>query len=321
MRPRIHSAFTLVELLVVIAIIAVLLALLVPALSSAVYQAKLSACGAHLHGIGTGITNYAFAHNRRYPSRRALSVNLQSWSAGGGAASGQSPLRFVSLYGVLRFSRAGDSGAGVGGVVQTSATADDRPIYAQYMALDLFEDPLCERTGVTDPQTYQPGESVYTSLDLWWDIGFSGGGKMNKVGAKTSWTNPVSGRTQSYTILAADRGVWRSDGVEGFAHSSHPDYAQRLENQTRRSSPALFTREWASLWQNSDFWTNEKYDKSRFDRNYLYADGSTLRVSNIDSAVDRTGSYPCKDPRMEIAPWIDDGADWQIEYQILPKHQ
>lgn len=40
------KAFTLIELLVVITIIVVLLALLVPALDKAIYQAQLSVCAA-----------------------------------------------------------------------------------------------------------------------------------------------------------------------------------------------------------------------------------------------------------------------------------
>jgi len=62
-----RRAFTLVELLVVIGIIAILISLLLPALSQAREQAKRTQCGAGLHNIGLAMNVYANDNKRWLP--------------------------------------------------------------------------------------------------------------------------------------------------------------------------------------------------------------------------------------------------------------
>src|SRR4029434_7587647 len=82
--PRPSSGFTLIELLVVIAIIAILAALLLPALSRAKEKGYRAKCISNLHQVGIGLHMYACDFQHKLPEFPAQGSWL--WDLHGNAA-------------------------------------------------------------------------------------------------------------------------------------------------------------------------------------------------------------------------------------------
>ncbi len=74
-------AFTLIELLVVVAIIAVLVALLLPALANAREQARTTLCASRLKQLGLGFQFYTQDNNGIYPPFFMTSNTLPPWQS------------------------------------------------------------------------------------------------------------------------------------------------------------------------------------------------------------------------------------------------
>ena len=83
MRASYRHAFTLIELLVVISIIALLIALLLPALEGARFASKIAQCGSNMRQIQIGTFLFAEEHDGklfRHPDLPATLIDRWDWN-------------------------------------------------------------------------------------------------------------------------------------------------------------------------------------------------------------------------------------------------
>ncbi len=268
------SAFTLIELLVVVAIIAVLLALLMPALDQAVYQAELAVCGTRLNGVASGALGYAVDYKRQYPYRKGVFNCAKGWWL---AKELTDPDYYRGL----------NNGVGVGTAwgSDPNARIDDRPMLMPYIPLKLLVDPLSPSLDLSLEAS--PNLSyIVASYDLRFSWKFAAESPMSKLGSR--WT--FGG--QSFSILASDRDrCSRNNNVL----TTHPDRKDYLVPQLGINGSAggwTITR-----WIAPVYPIGGTIDRGELDMNFAYDDGSVRRFNNIGLA-----DPPIPGPQDRFAP-------------------
>jgi len=217
-----HYAFTLVELLIVVAVIALLTAILLPALGATRLAARLAACASNLRQIGIGIHGYAGEHGgfvprgpdplHPYDFASNLMATNQLWSGDG---TPDFPVTHPRAY------------FGLGQLLRTTCPAEkvfycpaddnfnqqeevprigsDAPAYASYLYRELDHLPPEAARGVLDRMgSNRFGDLLIRVETLALDTNSLGPGLYRHTNHGARWVNVLSrdGAVQRYTNRA-----------------------------------------------------------------------------------------------------------------------
>lgn len=213
-----NKAFTLVELLVVISLISLLMALILPAIGQARYQAKVATCAAQLKGMGHAVTAYAVDFRMRYPTAAPPpdEANLaghnwfytvwdRSWTWSG---QGQSILP-APLAG-YRYNLRPVYREYLGGSLNTHARCP--------LASPLYHDVDMDTFHMSNYMLYMTNNR-FNKLMSFHDDG------TDYVSSKVGHAWSPSGRPDhKFTLLASDAAFHDLWGTNGSAVTGHPDF-------------------------------------------------------------------------------------------------
>jgi prepilin-type N-terminal cleavage/methylation domain-containing protein/prepilin-type processing-associated H-X9-DG protein len=150
---RTQNAFTLVELLIVIGIIALLISILLPALSKARKAANATACLSNLHQMALGMTMYANDNHQAllpYYNSGLWMISISSYVAPGQINPNLPPAKYASLFPIPPSS-----------VAQQLASMNQVPIPKVWFCPEA---PLSNATGGSGSAIMPWGPGTYSEL-------------------------------------------------------------------------------------------------------------------------------------------------------------
>lgn len=201
-----RKMFTLIELLIVISIIAILAAMLLPALSRVKYKAKLVVCMNNQKQIATGATLYASENSGRWPHRGGYDLATNTYTSGTSWSS--------SLF-------------------CTEGTGfDDRPLFKELFPINETQCPFPEPLDLANFAGTSAKKKAIGGY------GFHFGWKyVNSTPMVKMTENMVVGGSE-FDIIVYD---FTHDAVNRWARSAHPDYGTN-SMQLLQGSQALWSR-------------------------------------------------------------------------------
>ncbi len=247
------------ELLAVITIIAILLALLTPALDQAVYQTELSVCGARQKAVASGVASYAVNHQRFYPDRAVIKPGVLR------------PRPFV-----LRD--------------RDDPQPDDRPVLREALGtLDVLKDPFCPDIDLdTDIVASGWNPVIYANYCLWFGMYYTraaGGGQgLRKLGDRLQWLETSRGRNvvRRFSVLASDWDQVLTDATNPVTINSHPDKLEVTYPNRQVGSGGILS------W----YLSLTTWERGPLDENFAMDDGSVRRINDVAWDDDRMARVP-----------------------------
>lgn len=270
-------AFTIVELLVVVTVIVVLLALLMPGMSKAIYRAQLQQCAGRLRTSAAAVVQYTFDHKRSYPARGVAELTPRD-----------SGLFFNPMQ-----------------VVNPARQYDVRRPLKDYI-VSFNEWLQCPLVTSSELDNEGPGVVVETSYMMMWGwqyhINNQRGRGMFRLGDRYSVAGDNgSDPTRGYSMLIADMDLnYPVAGDLGGAQSAHPDYEPSVMFQMIWKEEPVFGTRWnLSRWQKPDS------RRGLLDDNFAYDDLAVIQVNRV---VGWGGDASRIDDRLDRIPLEFDGA-------------
>jgi prepilin-type N-terminal cleavage/methylation domain-containing protein len=288
------KGFTLIELLVVIAIIAMLLAILMPALSKVKKIAMRVVCATNLKGLGTAQTVYANDYDDEYAVQgagkaqvwgTAMDTVTTDWNLPAKAwADGQTITVGASLFLLVR-------------------EADVSP-----------KSFVCPSGGQQewDGITAAPGAAVQPDIVEVWDFGgpnYNNMGPMNTV--SYSYHNPYAANGKTAAQGTGSKGRYAADGTRSAAFAvmadRNPFFDEKLQNTAgdgnnyRDHAYLLAVKTWnGSAFQSWEVDIANSGPHDRENQNVLFSDGHASNEDRSDVSIKNDNIYTYQNATTEL---------------------
>lgn len=261
-----QNAFTLIELLVVISIIAILMAIMMPALNKARWQAKQTICLTNLKQITIGALTYETSEGRLPAHVWELSQNELGLSAA-------IPHQIT--------------------VGHASGKYDVRELYKTFVSVNYFKCPFL-------PSWQRDVEDIEAEYNIYTDY-FISGGYWARVSQDQGWQDIVGRNYNPSAIFTKSSQYWSYGGHRFNVLFGDRLWTYNIQSQFRtnhkpsRGNFTLYERtypnneKWVSTLYYSIFSSQDDLErlKNNSEANFAYTDGSAETVRGNDEKMVR----------------------------------